>query len=363
MKEDKRLKWLREMVELYKDQKSPQEFLKSLKTDLLPEEVYVFTPKREGVPLPLGASALDFAFRIHSEIGLHCSSAIINGEIAPLKVILKTGDIVEIITSPEKTPRRDWLKIAFTSTARHQIKRWLNLQEKIKHTVLGKRLWEKEIKKRRVSSARLKGRSLLKRFLSVTNFRVKKMDDFHALIGSGKIVLDEKFMEKLLPLGQSEKKKEPFLKNIAPKVIKKADSAIQVKGVKLANCCSPIRGEAITGYITSGKGITVHSLRCPLVSREILKYDRMFEVTWEDIPAGSYKGRLLIKSEDSPGVLAKLTSAIAQLEGNITKAEVKTFEDMKAQIKLILVIRDLKHFEAIMKNISEIKEIASVERI
>jgi GTP pyrophosphokinase len=351
------------MVELYKDQKSPQEFLKSLKTDLLPEEVYVFTPKREGVPLPLGASALDFAFRIHSEIGLHCSSAIINGEIAPLKVILKTGDIVEIITSPEKTPRRDWLKIAFTSTARHQIKRWLNLQEKIKHTTLGKRLWEKEIKKSRVPSPRLKERSLLKRFLSVTNFRVKKMDDFYTLIGSGKIVLDKKFMEKLLPSEPSKKEKEPYLKKSVPKVIKKAEPALQVKGVKLASCCSPIRGESITGYITSGKGITVHSLQCPLVSREILKYDRMFEVTWEDIPAGSYKGKLLIKSEDSPGVLAKLTSAIAKLEGNITKAEVKTFEDMKAQIKLTLVIRDLNHFETIMKNISDIKEIASVERI
>ncbi len=197
----------------------------------------------------------------------------------------------------------------------------------------------------------------------MTNFRVKKMDDFYTLIGSGKIVLDKKFMEKLLPFEPSEKKKEPLLKKSVPKVIKKTESAIQVKGIKLANCCSPIRGEPITGYITSGKGITVHSLRCPLVSREILKYDRMFEVTWEDIPAGSYKGKLLIKSEDSPGVLATLTSAIAQLEGNITKAEVKTFEDMKAKIKLTLVIRDLKHFEAIMKKISAIKQIASVERI
>ena len=363
MKEDKRLKWLREMVELYKDQKSPQEFLKSLKTDLLPEEVYVFTPKREGVPLPLGASALDLAFRIHSEIGLHCSSAIINGESAPLKTILKTGDIVEIITSPEKTPRRDWLKIAYTSTARHQIKRWLNLQEKIKHTALGKGLWEKEIRKGRVPSQKLKERNLLKRLLSVTSFRIKKMDDFYTLIGSGKIVLDKKIMEKLLPSESSEKEKGPLLKKAVPKVKKKPGSALQVKGVKLANCCSPIRGESITGYITSGKGITVHSLRCPLVSREILKYDRLLEITWEDIPAGIYKGKLLIKSEDSPGVLAKLTSAIAQLKGNITKAEVKTFEDMKAQIKLTLVIQDLKHFEAIMKNISVIKEIASVERI
>lgn len=363
LKEDKRLNWLREMVELYKDQKSPQEFLKSLKTDLVPEEVYVFTPKGEVVTLPLGASALDFAFKIHSEIGFHCSAAKINNKIAPLKTILKAGDIVEIITSPEKTPRRDWLNIIFTSTARHHIKRWLNLQDKIKNTALGKKLWEKEIRNRQIPASRWKEESILERFLTVTNFRIKKMDAFFALIGSGKIVLDRNFMEKLQPSELTEIKRDAFLKKFVAKVKKKKEPTIQVKGVNLAKCCSPIRGEPIIGYITSGKGITVHSLRCPLVTREILDYNRMVEVSWEDAPAGSYKGKLLIRAKDSPGVLAKLTSAIAQFEGNITKAEVKTFEDKKAQIKLTIVIRDIKHFESIMKKISGVKEITFVERI
>ncbi len=363
MKEDKRLNWLREMVDLYKEQKSPREFLKSLKTDLIPEEVYVFTPKGKVVTLPLGASALDFAFKIHSEIGLHCAGAKINARIEPLKTILKTGDIVEILTSPEKTPSRDWLNIASTSTARHNIKRWLNLQDKIRNTALGKKLWEKEIKHYKVPADFLKEENLLKSLSSVANVRLKKMENFYAYVGFGKIVLEKKFMEKLLPAEKIEKKKDTFLKKVVTKVAKKPKPVIQAKGVHLAKCCSPIMGEPIIGYITSGKGITVHSLRCPLVEREILDNQRMVEVSWEDTPKGLFKGKLLIKAKDSPGVLAKLASAISQSDGNIAKAEVTTSEDKKAQIKLLLIIRDIKHLEAMMKKLSGIKEISSVERI
>lgn len=368
MKEDKRLHWLREMVELYKEQKSPREFLKSLKTDLIPEEVYVFTPKGKVISLPLGASALDFAFKIHTEVGLHCTGVKINGEHSPLKKILNAGDIVEILTAPEKRPSRDWLNIAFTSTARHHIKRWLNLQDKIKNTALGKKLWEKEIKNYKLPPEWLKVENLSKNLSKLANFRINKTEDFYALIGFGKIILNKKFMEKLLPLEKTAKKKETLLKKVITKVAKKPKPEIQVKDgegymLNLAKCCSPIRGEPITGYITSGKGITVHSLRCPRVTREILDSERMVEVSWDDSSGGSFKGKLLIKGEDSPGVLANLTATIAQLEGNITKADVVTFADKKARIKITLIIRDIKHLETIMKKISAIKEISYVERI
>jgi len=368
MKEDKRLHWLREMVELYKEQKSPREFLKSLKTDLIPEEVYVFTPKGNVVSLPLGASALDFAFKIHTEVGLHCTGVKINGEHSPLKKILNAGDIVEILTAPEKRPSRDWLNIAFTSTARHHIKSWLNLQDKIKNTALGKKLWEKEIKNYKLPPEWLKVENLSKNLSKLANFRINKTEDFYVLIGFGKIILNKKFMEKLLPLEKIAKKKETLLKKVITKVAKKPKSEIQIKDgegymLNLAKCCSPIKGEPITGYITSGKGITVHSLRCPRVTREILDSERMVEVSWDDSSGGSFKGKLLIKGEDSPGVLANLTATIAQLEGNITKADVVTFADKKARIKITLIIRDIKHLETIMKKISAIKEISYVERI
>lgn len=368
MREDARLLWLREMVELYKEQKSPREFLKSLKTDLIPEEVYVFTPRGKVIILPLGSSALDFAFKIHTEIGLHATGAKINGKWSPLKTILKTGDIVEILTSPEKAPSRDWLNIAFTSTARHHIKGWINLQNKIKNIALGKKLWEKEIKKQTALPEELSEKSLLSRLSEVASFRVKKIEDFYALIGFGKIVLSKKFMEKIFTPKEAALKKEPLLKKVITKVTKKTIPEIFVQDadgtvLTLAKCCSPIKGEPIVGYITSGKGITVHSLRCPLVSKEILDNRRMVDVLWEKSMKGPFKGNLMIKAVDTPGVLAKLTSVIAQSGGNITKAEVVTFADKKAQIKLTLTIRDIDHLETVMRKISGIKEISSVRRV
>jgi guanosine-3',5'-bis(diphosphate) 3'-pyrophosphohydrolase len=367
MREDTRLLWLREMIDLYREQKSPREFLKSLKTDLIPEEVYVFTPQGKTISIPLGSSALDFAFKIHTEIGLHATEAKINGKLASLKTILKTGDIVEILTSPDKKPSRDWLNIAFTSTARYHIKRWLNLQNKIKNIDLGKKLWEKEVKKYTVPSEELGEENLLSRLSKAAPFRVKKIEDFYALIGFGKIIITKKLIEKIFTAEEIAPKKETLLKKMMTKVAKKSKQELHVQEtdgtvLSLAKCCSPIKGEPIIGYITTGKGITVHSLRCPLVSKEVLDNQRMVEVSWDKSLGGVFKGNLLIKSIDTPGVLAKLTSVIAQTGGNITKAEVVTFPDQKAQIKLVLIIRDIDHLENIMKKIKGIKEISSVRR-
>ena len=368
MREDTRLLWLREMVDLYKEQKSPREFLKSLKTDLIPEEVCVFTPHGKNITIPLGSSALDFAFKIHTEIGLHATEAKINGKPAPLKTILKTGDIVEILTSPDKKPSRDWLNIAFTSTARYHIKRWINLQNRIKNIALGKKLWEKEVKKYTVPSEELDEDHLLSRLSKFAPFRVKKIEDFYALIGFGKIVINKKLIEKIFTAEEISPKKETLLKKVMTKMAKKTKPELHVQetdgtNLTLAKCCSPIKGEPIIGYITSGKGITVHSLRCPLVSKEILDNQRMVELSWDKSMKGPFKATLLIKAVDTPGVLAKLTSVIAQTGGNITKAEVTTSADQKAQVKLVLIIRDMGHLENIIKKIKAIKEISSVRRV
>jgi GTP pyrophosphokinase len=368
MKEDKRLTWLREAIELYKEQKSPREFLKSLKTDLIPEEVYVFTPKGTVITLPLGATVLDFAFRIHSELGLHAGGAKINAKLAPLKTILKPGDIVEILKDLNTTPSRDWLNAAYTSKARHHIKRWLNQQERIKNIQLGKKMWDKELGKYTLPSGVKKGLAMWTRISQAVLFKMKKMDDFYALLGFGKIVPNKRLMEKIFPEMDLAAKKESLLGRVVTKVKKKPETVILVKNektasTKLAKCCNPIKGEPITGYMTSGKGITVHSLRCPLVTKEILDPQRMVEASWDKAIKGVYLGKLLIKGEDSPGVLARLTTVIAQQKGNITKAEVVTFPDKKGQIKFSLNIRDVEHLEKIIEKISAIKEIFSVERM
>ncbi len=369
VREDRRLEWLREMADLYKEQKSPREFLKNLKADLIPEEVYVFTPKGKVINLPLGGSALDFAFRIHTQIGLHATGAKINGKLAPLKAILKMGDIVEISTSAEKTPRRHWLNIVFTSGARHQIKHWLNQQEKAKSMALGKKIWDKESRKYTLPPELLKGQNLLRRLAEILPLKITNLDHFYALIGLGKVVINKKFMAKLNPAGEPAEKKKDLLQKFVEKVSGKPPSGIQVttpsaEFIQLARCCSPIKGEPIIGYMTAGKGITIHSTRCPLVAKEILDSERMVEVSWDSATsADSYKTRLLIKANDYPGVLARVATVITQLGGNITKAEVITTADKKAQIKLRLTIRDMKHLEAIMKKIAGIKEIYSVDRV
>ena len=368
MKEDKRLLWLREVAELYREQKSPREFLKSLKTDLIPEEVYVFTPRGKVITLPLGATALDFAFKIHSELGFHATGATINGEKTSLRAVLKPGDIVEIQSSQERVPSRDLLNYAFTSTARHHIKRWLNLQERIKNTELGKKLWEKQLSRYSFPPEVKKGKALLSHISRGTRLQLKKLDDFYAMVGSGKIILNKKLIEKIFPEMDLAKKKDTIITKVVTKVAKKSRAAVRVTGKessqhKLAKCCYPVKGESIVGYITSGKGITIHSSRCPLVAKEILDPQRMVEASWDKTAKGPYRARLLIHAQDAPGVLAKLTAVIAQQKGNITKAEVMTFPDMKAQIKLTLHIDDIEHLEKITGRISKIREIFSVNRV
>lgn len=366
-KDDKRLQWLRDMVEMYREQKNPREFLKILKTDLIPEEVYVFTPKGKIITLPLGATALDFAFKIHTEIGLHASEAKIDGHPVPMKTILKPGNIVEILPAKDKIPSRDWLNSAFTSTARHHIKRRLKQQETTSRVALGKKLWAKELAKYHLPAAKLKDVELISRLSGSVPFRIKKIEDFYSLISIGKILLTKKLMEKLFPEEALRAKKPPLLKKVVTKVKKKSPDGIQVKEMEgsrihLAKCCSPIKGEPIVGYITSGKGITIHARRCRKISREILASQRMVAASWDPAIKGNYHTTLIIESSDSPGVLANLTSVIAQLKGNISRALVTTDAAGIGRVKLSLEIRDIRHLDNIIKKISEIKEIRSVER-
>jgi len=368
MKDDKRLHWLREMVALYEEQKNPREFLKNLKTNLIPEEVYVFTPKGKAVSLPPRATALDFAFKIHTEIGLHAVAARINGAPAPLKTALKTGDIVEIETSPDRAPTRSWLAVASTSDARHQIKRWLNVRSRAKSLALGKKLWARETAKVELPAELRKEDALLARLSAALNKKLGSMDEFYRDAGMGKVVIDRPFLEGLAPAAGMAPKKETFLGRVVSKVTGKKLPAIVVRSlddpmISLGRCCSPIKGEPVTGYITVGKGITVHSLRCPLVVKEVLDAQRMVDVAWDDAFKGSFKAKLLVRSENSPGVLAKVATVISRLEGNITKAEIETFADGKGNVCLEMSVRDIRHLEAILDGLAEFKGIFSAERV
>jgi guanosine-3',5'-bis(diphosphate) 3'-pyrophosphohydrolase len=362
LKEDRRLQWLREMAELYKEQPNPREFLASLKTDLLPEEVYVFTPKGERVAFPAGASVLDFAFKIHSEIGLHCAGARVNGRAVPLKSILKTGDIIEIQTSPDKSPHSSWLNIAFTSKARHHLKHWLNMREKAKSIALGQKLWSRKLRSRRLPSGLRKEADLVNRLAEISRIKIKSLDDFYGLVGRGRILIDQRFLEKLAPESAASLEKRPLLPFPRRKPEIEGRDATGTL-VHLARCCSPVRGEPITGYITAGKGVTVHALRCPFIKKEVLNSQRMVEVSWDSFADKIFKARLRVEAENRPGLLAKVTAIIAEAGGNISQAEAKTSAEGKAHSLFTLDIRDIRHLEEIKMRIAKIKDVRFVERI
>ena len=368
MQEDRRLHWLREMAALYKEQKNPQEFLRSLKTNLIPEEVFVFTPKGSVVNLPPGATALDFAFKIHSEIGLRATGARINGSPAALKTVLKSGDIVEIMTAKDRPPARGLLSAATTSGARQQIKRWLNLRNRTTSAALGRRLWEKELRNYVIPADLRKEDHLVPRLAAVLGTPIGDLESFYRQVGLGKVVVDRRLVATVFPADRIALRKESLIGKAASRIIPRPGAVLRIRDlegqmISLAKCCSPIKGEPVVGYITAGQGMTVHSLRCALVIKEILDGQRLVDVSWDPALAGSFKARLLVKSEDSPGVLAKVAAAVAKLDGNISKAEASTIAEGSARIKLELRIRDIKHLDDISRRISSFKEVFSVDRV
>jgi GTP diphosphokinase / guanosine-3',5'-bis(diphosphate) 3'-diphosphatase len=365
MKEDRRLHWLREMAALYEEKKNPQEFLRSLKTNLIPEEVYVFTPKGKVIDLPPGATALDFAFKIHTEIGLHAAGARVNGTSAPLRTVLKTGDIVEILTAPDKAPTRGLLAAAATAGARQELRRWLNFKSRTTSVALGRKLWEREVRKIVVPPALRREDDLANRLAAVLGPRTSSPEEFYRQVGLGRIVVDPKLLEAVF--GPVTPRKAGLIGKAAARLVPRPAPGVTINDIdgtmiKLAKCCAPVKGEPVVGYITAGRGLTVHSLRCPLVVKEVLDGERLVEVSWDPAFAGTFKARLLVKSQDSPGVLAKVATAVAGLGGDISKAEAATIGEGKAGIRLDIRIRDIGHLEAISKRISALKEVLSVER-
>jgi GTP pyrophosphokinase len=366
MGEDRRLHWLREMAALFEEKKNPQEFLRSLKTNLIPEEVYVFTPKGKVINLPPGATALDFAFKIHTEIGLRATGALINGSPAPLKGALKTGDIVEILTAADKIPSRGMLAAVATSGARQAIRRALDQKARTSSVALGRKLWEKEVRRYVVPPELRRDDLLAPRLAAVLGPRASSLEEFYRQAGLGRIVIDGKLIEAVF--GPVPLRKPGLLGRAAARLVPGAETAVRITDaaapmIKLARCCAPVKGEPVVGYITAGQGLTVHSLRCPLVTKEVLDGQRLVDVAWDPSFAGTFKARLLVKSKDSPGVLAKVAAAVAGLEGDIFRAEASMIAEGKARIRLDIRIKDVRHLDAIARRISGVKDVLSVERI
>ncbi|OQX55711.1 MAG: bifunctional (p)ppGpp synthetase/guanosine-3',5'-bis(diphosphate) 3'-pyrophosphohydrolase [Candidatus Aminicenantes bacterium 4484_214] len=360
-----RLQWLREMVDLYQENKSPQYFLRSLKSNLIPEDITVLTPKGDTVSLPLGASALDFAFKIHTEIGLHAAEARINSRPVPLKTILKSGEIVEIITRPDIYPRREWLNMAFTHAARQHIRRWLNQQQRQQHIAWGKHLWQKVASQQGWPAT--PPEFFLQALAKLTNLKIKNEETLYSLLGRGKLTFSRKLIQRLAQLPPEEAKRASLIKRMVPRLSRRTLSeATLIKdkttSFRLAKCCHPIKGEPIIGYLTVGEGITIHAQRCPLVVQERLNPERIVEISWPSSAGGPFPAQLEIATEDRPGLLAQITTVIAEQKANIKQAKASVFSDGQALISLLITVKDYPHLKKIQQEIKKIAAVLSVSQ-
>jgi len=359
--------WLRQILEWQREVKDPREFLNSLKIELYPEEVFCFTPKGEVKSFPRGATPIDFAYGIHTDIGHKCVGARINGKLVPVRYKLKNGDIVEILTSPNHRPSRDWLSFVVTSRARSKIKIYINTENKLRSIEVGRKVLEKELKR---YGLKLKEAVAGETFARVVKDHAgSKPEDLFAAIGYGKVEARQ-VLAKLLPperLATMVEEKTSSLAQVVKRVFRPSEDKIKVKGtddllVYRGKCCNPIPGEQITGYITRGKGVAVHSVHCPNVVNLMYDPERKIEVEWERDSEAQYEVTLQVDVEDRKGILADITSIIANSNTDIRNIEAKTFDDRKGAIDVTLTINNLKHLERITRSIRAIDGVLDIAR-
>ncbi|HVQ31828.1 MAG TPA: bifunctional (p)ppGpp synthetase/guanosine-3',5'-bis(diphosphate) 3'-pyrophosphohydrolase [Vicinamibacteria bacterium] len=372
-KDDQAFSWLRQLLEWQQEVKDPHEFLNSLKLDLYPEEVYCFTPGGEVKTLPRGASPIDFAYAVHTEVGHQCVGARVNGKMVPLRYKLKNGDIVEILTAAGHNPSRDWLTLAVTNKARAKIRHYLNVAEKQAALEIGKKHFERELKRYDLTLKKLMAEPAKVEALAQDLGAGTKLDDLFAAVGYGKLSMRQ-VLQRLVPPERLEAppppdKKRP-LTDAVKRLLRVGQVGVKVKGdddllIYRAKCCNPIMGEPIVGYITRGKGVSVHSQSCPNVKNLLYDPERRIAVEWDQAKKTGepvYDVRLSVEVEDRPGLLAAITAVLAGMNADIRNAEVRTFDDKTAAVELVLRIQDLKHLDKVVRSVRGVAGVLDVER-
>ena len=368
-------KLLLPLVETTNETEDSEDFIESLKLDLYPKDVYAFTPMGKVIQLPRGATPIDFAYAIHSEVGDTCTGAKIKGRIVPLRTELQNGDVVEVLTTLNSKPSRDWLNSAVTSKARNRIRHWIAQQQRAESIEIGRRLLEKEADKFRLSPKKLiNSDNEMKRIAN--EYGLGRAEDLLASIGYGKTLprnVLAKFLgaEKFAEL-DPEKKKETRLES-GMKAVKKfiglGEDAIIVKGVDnlLTNrgrCCNPLRGEEIIGYISLGKGIVVHNKRCKNVAQLMINKDRIVEVEWAKGDGKEIQSvRLLATTENRTGMLAGITNAIAEIKTGIRDARAEISKNDRGLIEVTIEVFDKKHLDKVVASIQQVPGVIAVERV
>ncbi len=361
-RDEKQFAWLRQLLEWQRDLPDAKEFMETVKGDLFPDVVYVFTPRGDVKELPQGSTPVDFAYSVHTDIGHQCVGAKVNGKIVPLKHVLSNGDKIEIITQTGHTPSRDWLKSVKTSKARTRIKAWLKVEERRRSILLGKELLEKDLRKHELSPSKVfKSDDLINVAHDMSH---NTLDDLLAAIGYGKVSA-HLVANKIAP---DRPHIEPIPKKPPQKQVKPSGSSMKISGmdnmlIHLSKCCNPVPGDKVVGFITRGRGVSIHTADCPNVGELAFDKERLVEVSWGDFQPGAHAVKISVRTEDKPGLLANVSSSISAAEANITHAEAITGEDKQATLNFTIDIKDVEHLNRIIKNIETINGVLDVKRV
>jgi len=365
---EEKLSWLRQLLEWQQDYRDAHEFMENLKIDLFTDEVFVFTPKGDVIDLPDGSITLDFAYRIHTEVGNRCVGCRVNGRLVPLNYTLKTGDIVEIITSKQGSPSRDWLNMVKTSTAKNRIRTWFKKERKEENIEKGKESLEKELKRLNIDAKTLLKEDLLKEVGQ--RFNLLSASDVYAAVGYGGVTVQQVVGRLREEYRKRYGEEEEEVKIPAKKSVSRGDrerKGVRVHGldnmlVRFARCCNPVPGDDIIGFITKGRGVSVHQKDCPNLKQEDNLSQRILEVSWEGTRDSYYPVDIEVIAMDRPNILSEVIFSISENKVNISAVKGRTDKDKMAIIHLTLVIKDLQHLQHVMNRVKKITDVFSVRR-
>ncbi len=367
---DKKLAWLRQMLEWQKETKDPKEFMESLKIDLFTNEVFVFTPKGDVINLPTGSTPIDFAYRVHTAVGNNCVGAKVDGRIVPLDYKLKNGNIVSVLTSANSSgPSRDWLKVVKSSQAKSKIKQWFKKEEKTQNINKGKDRLEKEVKKQGFKLTEILKEEWLKKVAEKLSFN--EINDLYAALGYGSVTLSQiitKLKEYYSEYYKDKKIEEESL-NLKNKGKKNREptQGIKIKGVenikvRFAKCCNPVPGDDIIGYITRGRGVSVHRSDCPNLG-EMGNEARLIDVEWNTQKKVSYQAEIQLKATDRPGLLTEVTKLLSDANMLVSSLNARTSKERIAIVNMILEIKDVNQLNDLMKKLRIVKGVLDVYRV
>jgi GTP diphosphokinase / guanosine-3',5'-bis(diphosphate) 3'-diphosphatase len=358
---DKALQWFRQVLELQLDARTPDEFLEFLKLDLYQDEIFVFTPTGDVIQLPKGATPIDFAFAVHTQVGLRCAGAKINGRIAPLSRQLKNSETVEILTSPIAKPSRDWLAHVRTGRARHKIRQWVKHEAQESSTKLGRDMLDRELKRRRLGKASDDALAGVAKALNLND-----VTHLFASLGQGDVNMVQVIRALHPDLPNADEPAKPTAIERLVERMRGTPKGVRIQGVdglmvRYAQCCQPVPGDAVVGYVTRGRGISIHRGDCPNLLLLVHEPERRLEIDWQEMEGERFTVRLTVEATDRRGLVADLAAAVNATGTDIRSMDLRTI-DGRALGSLLVEVENLAHLQKIMKATRRVKGVTEVAR-